>query len=849
MAENLRDVWHQVESLLDQNISLVPVRDKDEIYNGKLYEAKTPYREWKKYQYEIIDRAVLFHQMDETYKTTAVAMVCGAVSGNLEVIDFDTKYYPGIDATVVSAIKELYPDIYKKLRRHRTRSGGMHLVYRITQHEVPPSEHLAERAATEQEIEANPRGKKTRCYIETRGTGSMATAPPSLGYALISPADQKIQEILWEERCSIIELCRTYNEYIKEVEQYKPPKSEQNYYDENPFEHYNRTVDPKELLEQFDWTFVKKHGNYIWFTRPGGKRGEVHAGFNTTKCTYRVWGTKADLDSDRSYTPSTILAHYRFNGDKSACYAWLVQQGYGRIKPAMERHIARTRAIQGMAMPTNASPEAVAQYNEQVQQQQQAHPYGIYWEPSTEEEGKMQISRLGFKEVATQMGFRVYTEALVQIVEQFIYRRDLRYFFDTMRDYIHEDDPDLYEQIYNATQGFLERHGKFESTQLPILCTDCIITDNRETCYKFYQNGYVHITANGYELFNYETLQDKLIWHEKVQQRFFNFNDADSYRRGLYTDFLDRACDLSTNRLHVMKCIGYLIHDYNDESLGYIIVLTEKCENPDDGGGTGKNLFGNLLKLTTTYKAVPGSQIQLNEKFLQSWNGERIFCISDAEEDFRFGFLKDLTTGQILIKKLWKNDEVFDINLLPKMVVNTNFSYEIKDGGLKRRIIHIEFTDFFTVNGGVRKHYGKMFPHDWQQEDYTDYDNFICESIQVWLKDMVLQKQELSVTGWEKQFALTYHNTIVTFIKKNWDTWREKQFISNADFNKQLDEHLVELNINPNSKFKPTAFRMNKALKDWCARLDYTLHLEAVERVSPYETMKGRRFLPNDPPF
>src|ERR1700752_2443372 len=145
MSESLRNVWQEIEQLLDHGINLIPVRDKDTIYKGKLFEAKTPYAEWKTYQYEFIDRAVLFDQMANKYDTTAVAMVCGAVSGNLEVIDFDTKYYPGIDATVLSALQQLYPDIFEKLKRHRTRSGGIHLVYRIEGHEVPASTHLAER--------------------------------------------------------------------------------------------------------------------------------------------------------------------------------------------------------------------------------------------------------------------------------------------------------------------------------------------------------------------------------------------------------------------------------------------------------------------------------------------------------------------------------------------------------------------------------------------------------------------------------------------------------------------------------------------------------------------------------
>lgn len=859
MSNNLSDVWYEVENLLNQNVSVIPVRDRDEIYNGKLYEAKTPYREWKKYQLEIIDRAVLFDQMQQK-NTTAIAMVCGAISGNLEVIDFDVKYKPGIDATVISAIKELYPDIYAKLRKHRTRSGGTHLVYRIAAHEVPPSCHLAERAATQEEILANPKGKKTRCFIETRGTGGLATAPPSLGYSIVH--NIQIQTITWEERCSIIELCKSYNEYFPEEKPYTPPKSEANYYDENPFEHYNRTVDPVELLTQFGWTYVKKHGDYIWFTRPGGRKGDVHAGYNLNTYTYRVWGTKADLDSERSYTPSTILAHYRFNDDKSLTYHHLVQNGYGRIKPAMERTMARRKAQNGEPLPANVSQQTITEYNQLVEQLQTAHPHGRFWEVvNADGEDKAEISRLGFKDTATKMGFRLHTDTIVQIEGQFIYRRDLRYFFDCMRAYIKEEDPETYELIYNATQAFLEKHGKFESTQLDFIDPELILNDTRTTCYKFYLNGFVQITPQGYELNNYETLTDKLIWHEKIQQRNFvsnsevnrndmvnNSTDMVHSGRGLYTSFLELACDLSNNSEHIMRTIGWLAHDYKDTTTGYIVVLVEKCADPAQGGGSGKNLFCELLQHTTTYGSIAAGQKRQMDgvTLLQAWKGERVFALSDVKKDFDFEMLKEPASGKATVKKLFKDEVSIGVKEVPKFIVLTNFSYEVTDGGLKRRIIAIEFTNFFTECGGVDKHFGKFFPDDWSTEDWADYDNFICQCVQQWMEGgLKLKPIELQGTGWEKQFVYTYGPTLFEFFKENWEQWKASEFVSNTDFNKQLDDFMTENNLNA-SKYKPNGIRINKALDEWCKKHGWYCEKNELKRVE-LRVERGRRFLEEAP--
>lgn len=861
MSESLAAVWQEVKNLLDQGINLIPVRDKDTVYRGKIYEAKTPYAEWKTYQYERIEEATLFDLMANRYDTTAIAMVCGAISGNLEVIDFDVKYKPGIDAVVLTAMKELYPDITEKMRVHKTRSGGTHLVYRIADHEVPGSCHLAERPATQEELDADisKNKRRSRCFIETRGTGGLATAPPSIGYTI--RRNIPVQTITWEERCAIIEFCKAYNEFYPDEKPWVPNKSEQNYYDENPFEHYNRTVDPVELLTTYGWVYVRKHGKYIWFTRPGGRKGDVHAGFNTDACTYRVWGTKADLDSERSYTPSTILAHYEFGDDKSRTYAHLVERGYGRIKPGLERQIARRRAQSGAGMPTNASEQALQEYSQLLEQAQTMFPHGIYWEE--DDEGKVIISRLKFITVASGLGFRLHEEEIVQIVDRFIYRRDMRFFYDTMRDYVKHDDPNIYEEIYNATQTFIEKHGKFEIFTLETLNVDSVLCDTRANCYKFYLNGYVHITPQGYELLEYEKIEEKLIWYEKIQQRNFNglaightsssISDSRSTNGnpiGLYSDFLHKACNLNANRQHIMRVIGWLAHEYKDTAMAYIITLVEQCANPLQGGGSGKNLFCELLKYTTTYGSLAAGQKRNFDgtMLLQAWKGEKVYALSDVKKDFDFDMLKEPSSGKATEKKLFKDERNLDVKDVPKFIVLTNFSYEVTDGGLDRRIIAIEFTDFFTKAGGIDAHYGKMFPDDWGEQDWLDYDNFICASVLEWMRHgLKLGKVKLSATGWEKQFAQTYGITIYEFINEHWHNWKGK-FISNTEFKKQLNDFLEERGIGPHDKYRPKMPRINAALDEWCKHFNVQYNKDATQRVA-LDVERGRKFDLEDAPF
>ncbi|MDO6575286.1 hypothetical protein, partial [Staphylococcus pasteuri_A] len=66
--------------------------------------------------------------------------------------------------------------------------------------------------------------------------------------------------------------------------------------------------------------------------------------------------------------------------------------------------------------------------------------------------------------------------------------------------------------------------------------------------------------------------------------------------------------------------------------------------------------------------------------------------------------MKEPSTGSFIWKKLFKDEIEVSVKDAPKFIVQTNFSYEVTDGGLRRRIIPIEFTNFFTQVGGLDVH-------------------------------------------------------------------------------------------------------------------------------------------------
>lgn len=798
--QNLSTVWQQIETLLSQRISLIPVRDKQDGTKA----AKTPYgASWKQFQSRIIEKEELWHMM-ETYNTTAVAMVAGKVSGNLEIIDIDVKYNAGIDATLFADLQRFYPDLFAKLRIHRTPSGGFHLLYRVWGGDVQGNQKLAGRPATETELTVNPK-TKTYNFLETRGEGGYALLPPSMGYTVHQ--DKPIPVISWEERCAIISLCQSYNTITKVEKQPTAPKQASTYYSENPFDHFNNSVEAESILEANGWTFFRENSQYRYYTRPDRPESGISASFSKSHRLFYIWSTSTEFNAEKWYTPSTVLGILQFNGDSKKLFQHLVSKGYGKIREQVEKSIVKRAAIEGKQLPANLSKEALAEYQQVREQATEQYPFGTFWLES--EEGGYQISRERLYRVCDGLGFRLHNLEPVRVQSNIIHTCTQRDFFDTLKQYIKEEDADTYEAIANCYESFIQKSGTFTIERLPLLDTSRILTSTKTVSYKFFANVWLRIDKNGYTQHQYAELTN-LIWHANIQQR--DFIPATDPTQCLYYRFIDKAIGITEN---LYQSIGYYAHEYKDEEGGYFCVLSEQCEDPRYGGGSGKNVFSSLFKYTTTYKNIPGTQVQFNEKFLQSWSGQRVFSISDVPKRFDFVFLKELTTGSGILKKLFRDEVALESKDMPKLIISTNYSYEVTDGGLKRRIIPIEFTDFFTRQGGVNAYFNAMFPEDWTQEDWSGFDTIIINSIVAYLKaNSRLSPAPLTATGWVKQYEQMYGQLTHQFISNNMDGWLLKQDVKNEDFMNQYRAFCIENNIQ--NKYTLSTTLMNRALEDYC---------------------------------
>lgn len=446
------------------------------------------------------------------------------------------------------------------------------------------------------------------------------------------------------------------------------------------------------------------------------------------------------------------------------------------------------------------------------------------------------INREKLYAASEAQGFRNYSGLLVQVIDKFIYPREPRHYYDSLKQYIDVNTVDrtTVESIFNSYEVFIQKNGKFTIERLRTIEESEIVHDTKTTSLKFYEDCFIHITADAITKHTYDLLPG-LIYASRIQPRPYRNGTG-----GKYIQFLQLACGLDEIHDYISKIVGYYCHEYNDETMGYMVILTDQCADPKDGGRSGKNLFVKLLRYSTTLCDKAGSQTKFDEKIFQTWKDERIFSISDLPKDFDLAYFKNISTGGFVLWKLFNDLETIDISRSPKLIFSTNFSYVCNDGGIQARTISLEFTDFFKGAGGVDTHFGCYFPDDWTDEDWAGYDGFIVQSIQTWIKSgCKMKSRSLSETGWQKLFSIAYGPTVTDIIEAYWDDWCREEVVSNHKFKSDLDSFYAENSISQN--FKPNLKKLNKALAEYGQHHDTIYKHDQLKRIN-LDVVKCRTF-------
>lgn len=321
-ALNMDSTLTSALDAVNHGISVVRVRNDG---------TKRPVGEWKQYQTERAD----VDTVTGWFRTSryGVGVVCGAVSGDLEMLELEGRFMADIGS---ERFKQACRDAGLLLLLSRLINGfmvtspsnGRHFYYRV-QGEALANTKLANRPDANGHAEV---------LIETRGEGGFVVAPPSGGDVHPSRRAWQTKAATWanvptitvDEREALFAVCRSFDtmpptvvapmEPVGKPVAVKPASVAPNAsWMDALADHLDGTM--RSTLEHYGWThtYTDRHGREL-FSRPGkddGVSGSINANGRL-----RVFSTSTPFVADGTPPPTydviDVVAAYEHRGDRIA---------------------------------------------------------------------------------------------------------------------------------------------------------------------------------------------------------------------------------------------------------------------------------------------------------------------------------------------------------------------------------------------------------------------------------------------------------------------------------------------------------------------------------------------------
>ncbi len=260
--------------------------------------------------------------------TQALAVVCGKVSGGVEILDFDIEGYYERWIGVVGELGSSLPV-------QRTGGGGIQVAWRCPQPDR--NQKLA--------WHPDPTAHAGRCIaIETRGEGGYALLPPSLHpsgrrYELLSGRFSDIPHITQAERNYLLDSARSLCQAPRtrqEIERPAPTVSHREpYTGESVIDAYNAAHDIAQTIEHYGYT--RGHGGR--YSHPKNKASSGVIVWKSDNKTFN-WSSNDALNSEshgrrQPRAPFDYFCEFEHKGDmRAAVKAAAIELGNEQKKTA-----------------------------------------------------------------------------------------------------------------------------------------------------------------------------------------------------------------------------------------------------------------------------------------------------------------------------------------------------------------------------------------------------------------------------------------------------------------------------------------------------------------------------------
>jgi len=344
------------QAYLDAGFSVIPIR-----HDG----TKAPAVPWKAFAKDRVEPA---EAAGWAKRYRGVGLVCGAVSGNVEVVDVDE---PALVRPYIEAVARADTLLAQKLalvetpRRNESGQAGLHIYYRV-EGVVSGNTKLA---MSEPEPEFDQAGEpvldpqtgkqkmKPRTLIETRGEGGYVLLPGCAPEChptgnqykhIDGPGLESLATLSAGERDTLHNIARMFDRSVAETHTEPPTAFSGGNPAEMPGSVFNERATWAEILEGHGWTCIGEHGGVKQWRRPGKSTGisattgilskqgnELLVVFSTNAHPFE--GVNASGRPGVAYSKFAAYAALNHSGDFQAASRRLAELGYGSMPSKPER--------------------------------------------------------------------------------------------------------------------------------------------------------------------------------------------------------------------------------------------------------------------------------------------------------------------------------------------------------------------------------------------------------------------------------------------------------------------------------------------------------------------------------
>ena len=360
-----RTVYAAAERYVAAGLSIIPIEaDGTKAPCSELlpYEpardGERPRPSWNPFRSRLPTRSELMAWFRPGHAETlcGIGVVCGVISGGLEVIDFDE-----IEAGLRwwTQLRKTNSKLLGKFALVMSPRPGLHVYYRCP--EVGRSRKLAHG----HRIKPDSDERQLVALVETRGEGSYIIAPPSPGqchpsgrpYKLLSDRDlADVRTITSEERNLLITTAESLNEYVRPTRPrppMRPPNPTKPYGGGRPGDDFNARADWGEILTPHGWQFVQElpDGTQHW-CRPGKRSGtSATVNFEGSDLLYVFSSNAEPFVDQKGYSKFAAYALLNHRGDFTEAAQALRRKGYGR---SIARSIVDPLRVYGQFVPRHS---------------------------------------------------------------------------------------------------------------------------------------------------------------------------------------------------------------------------------------------------------------------------------------------------------------------------------------------------------------------------------------------------------------------------------------------------------------------------------------------------------------